>query len=122
MVAPKRRLMTVLVRARRRIQKLGPYQSLILVLLPTLLVEPLKLVAVYVAGEGHWLSGTGIMIAAYAVSLLVVERLFTLAKPKLMTIGWFATFWIWYTNVRRKTWTWFRCAMTKRRVLPVCDR
>jgi hypothetical protein len=34
--------MTVLSGIRRRIQKLGPYQSLILILLPLLLVEPLE--------------------------------------------------------------------------------
>jgi hypothetical protein len=37
-----RRPMTVLSGIRRRIQKLGPYQSLILILLPLLLVEPLE--------------------------------------------------------------------------------
>ena len=50
-----RRPMTVLSCIRRRIQKLGPYQSLILILLPLLLVEPLKLVALVIAGKGHWL-------------------------------------------------------------------
>jgi hypothetical protein len=38
--------MTALSSIRRRIQKLGPYQSFILLLLPLLLVEPLKLAAV----------------------------------------------------------------------------
>jgi len=43
--------MTVLAGARRAIQKLGPYQSLALLLVPVTLVEPLKLVALVVAGE-----------------------------------------------------------------------
>jgi hypothetical protein len=58
--------MTALSGIRRRIQKLGPYQSLILILLPLLLVEPLKLAALVIAGKGHWLAGTGIIIGAYA--------------------------------------------------------
>ena len=83
--------MTALASARRRFQQLGPYQSLALVLLPIILVEPLKIAAMFFAGHGHWLSGTGILIAAYLVSLLFVERLFKVVKSKLMTIRWFAT-------------------------------
>jgi hypothetical protein len=33
------------------------------------------------AGGGHWLTGTGIMMAAYAVSLVFVERLFKVVSP-----------------------------------------
>jgi hypothetical protein len=58
------------------IEQLGPYQSLLLLAFPTSLVEPLKLVGVAVAGEGHWITGTFMTIAAYGCSLLLVERLF----------------------------------------------
>jgi hypothetical protein len=88
----RRREMTFLARTRRRLQKMSPYLSLALLLVPLLLVEPLKLVAVFIAGKGHWLTGTGMLIGAYAVSLLFVERLFRMIKPKLMTLGWFARF------------------------------
>jgi hypothetical protein len=92
-----RRPMTVLSGIRRRIQKLGPYQSLILILLPLLLVEPLKLVALVIAGKGHWLAGTGMIIGAYATSLLCVERLFRALKPKLLMMSWFAKGWTWFS-------------------------
>jgi hypothetical protein len=103
-----RRSMPPLAFARRQIQQLGPYQSLALILLPILLVEPLKVAAVFVAGEGHWLAGTGILVAAYATSLVFVERLFKVVKPKLMTMNWFASIWMWFTAVRDKAWVWFR--------------
>jgi hypothetical protein len=48
----RRRTMTGLANVRRRIQKLSPYSSLALLLVPIALVEPLKLVALFVAGEG----------------------------------------------------------------------
>jgi hypothetical protein len=96
--------MTALASARRQIQQLGPYQSLVLMLLPILLVEPLKIVALFVAGNGHWLTGTGMMMAAYAVSLVFVERLFKVVKSKLMTMNWFAHIWTWYTAVRDTAW------------------
>ena len=76
-----RREMTALARLRRRIQQLGPYQSLALLIVPVGLVEPLKLVALFVAGKGHWLSGTAMIIGAYVVSLFFVERLFRVIKP-----------------------------------------
>jgi hypothetical protein len=56
--AQRRRRFTVLAGARRRIQKLGPYPSMVLMGVPLMLVEPLKLAALFVAGNGHWLTGT----------------------------------------------------------------
>ena len=102
----RRREMTFLARTRRRLQKMSPYLSLALLLVPLLLVEPLKLVAVFIAGKGHWLTGTGMLIGAYAVSLLFVERLFRMIKPKLMTLGWFVRLWIWFTAFRAKVIPW----------------
>jgi hypothetical protein len=66
----RRRRMTLWSNIRRQLQAFGPYQSLMLMLVPVLLVEPLKFVALLVAGEGHWLGGTGIILAAYATSLV----------------------------------------------------
>ena len=85
---------------RRFLERLGPYQSLGLLLLPVGLVEPLKLVAVAVAGTGHWMIGTAVMVAAYAGSLLVVERLFKILKPKLLTLNWFACLWTRFLDLR----------------------
>jgi hypothetical protein len=98
--------MALLTRARRRIQKLSPYLSLALLLVPLILVEPLKLIALFVAGEGHWLTGTGMIIGAFAVSLLVVERLFKVVKPKLMTLSWFAKLWTRWVALRNKLSPW----------------
>jgi hypothetical protein len=84
------------------IERLGPYQSLTLLAVPTGIVEPMKLVAVAVAGEGHWFTGTAIMLIAYAGSLLVVERLFRIVKPKLLTIPWFARLWGHLVDLRAK--------------------
>jgi hypothetical protein len=98
--------MTLLARARRRIQRLGPYQSLALLLVPLSLVEPLKLLALFVAGKGHWLTGTGMLVAAYAGSLLLVERLFRVVKPKLLMLDWFAKLWRGVLALRNKIIPW----------------
>jgi hypothetical protein len=57
------------------------------------MIEPLKFVAVAIAGEGHWITGTAMIVVAYAGSLFVVEQLFRIVKPKLMTLSWFAKLW-----------------------------
>jgi hypothetical protein len=97
---------------RRRIERLGPYPSLVLLAVPTAIVEPLKLLAVFIAGKGHWITGTIAGICAYAFSLLVLERLFVVVKPKLLTIPWFAAIWKWIVRVRGKALTWLRAKWT----------
>lgn len=107
---PPQRSQGFLPRLRRSIERLGPYQSLVLLLIPTSLVEPLKLIAVAVAGEGHWITGTIMIVAAYAASLLFIERLFVIVKPKLLTLPWFARLWDWFVNIRGKAVGLFRRA------------
>ena len=87
---------------RHWVQGLGPYASLAVVAVPLAIVEPLKLVAAVVAGSGHWLTGTITIGCAYLVSLFFVERLFVIAKPKLLTLPWFAAGWNWFVAVRGK--------------------
>jgi hypothetical protein len=95
--------MTFLAKARRRIQKISPYLSLLVLLVPLLLVEPLKIAALFLAGKGHWITGTGILVAAYIVSLFFVERFFRVMKPQLLMLPWFAKLWRWYETARNKT-------------------
>jgi hypothetical protein len=84
------------------IRALGPYQSLALLALPACMVEPLKLFAIAVAGEGHWFTGIGMIIAAYAASVLIIERLFAVVKPRLLKLRWFAKLWARVVDFRYK--------------------
>jgi hypothetical protein len=93
---------------KRRIENLGPYQSLFLLAVPTATVEPLKLVAVAIAGEGHWVAGTAMIVTCYLLSLVLVERLFIIVKPKLLTIPWFAKLWTTILAVRASIAASFR--------------
>jgi hypothetical protein len=102
----RRREMTLVAGVRRRIQRLGPYQSMVLLAIPVAVVEPLKFVSLFVAGKGHWLTGTGMIVAAYAVSLLILERLFRVVRPRLMTLGWFARLWAGYVGLRNRVMPW----------------
>jgi hypothetical protein len=97
----------LLSRVRHSIQRLGPYQSLVLLAVPVSVVEPLKLAAVVIAGEGHWITGTVVIICAYAVSLFLIDRLFRIVKPKLLTLPWFARSWNWFLALRGRALVWF---------------
>jgi hypothetical protein len=80
-------------RARAWVDALRPYQCLLILAVPIGIVEPLKLVAVALLGAGHWIAGTSMIAGAYAVSLLLVERLLVLFKPKLLKLPWLAKVW-----------------------------
>jgi hypothetical protein len=97
-------------RLRHWIERLGPYQSLLLLAVPTSIVEPLKLVALAIAGDGHWITGAVMIVAAYATSLLLVERLFMIVKPKLLKLRWFARLWCKFITVRYALAACFRHA------------
>jgi hypothetical protein len=79
-----------------------------LLAVPTSLIEPLKLIGVAVAGKGHWITGTAMVVAAYIGSFLLVERLFRIVKPKLLTLPWFARFWAQIIALQTKVVYWFR--------------
>jgi hypothetical protein len=89
---------------RRQIERLPPYPALLILAVPLAVVEPLKLATIFVAGEGHWITGGLVMIFAYAVSLFVTHWLFQVVKPKLLTLPWFARGWAWFAGARKKTW------------------
>lgn len=69
---------------------LGPYPSLVLVLVPLALLEPAKPVGAWLFATGRPMAGAAVIIGAELVKITLVERLFHIAKPKLLTIGWFA--------------------------------
>ena len=67
----------------------------------------MKLMAVAVAGQGHRVTGSTGMVAAYAVSILVVERLFEMVEPKRSTLDWFAKAWTRFVALHRRMVDWF---------------
>ena len=106
---------------RQAIEKLGPYPSLILLALPVVIVEPPKVVALAIMQSGHILVGIAVLLVSEALSLLVVERLFEVVKPKLLELHWFAVVWGWFTLLRDQLLTWFHATWAWPIVLRVRD-
>lgn len=72
------------------IQSLPPYPSLLVFLLPSALVFPLKLVSLWLIASGH-LVVAGLMFAgAKVVGTALLARIFQLTQPRLMQLAWFA--------------------------------
>jgi hypothetical protein len=92
-----------------------PYHSLLILAVPLAIVEPLKLVALFVVGGGHFIAGVLVMICAYAGSFFITERLFVVLKPKLLTLPWFDVAWQWFVTVRDKLVYWLRRTWTRQR-------
>jgi hypothetical protein len=72
------------------IMRLPPYAALVVFALPTLLLLPLKLLALVLIAKGQVLLAGLLFIAAKVVATALIARLFMLTQPALMQIGWFA--------------------------------
>jgi hypothetical protein len=70
--------------------RLPPYGALCLFAAPSLLLLPVKLVALYLMSHGKASLGVGVVIAAKLAGTALVARIFSLTRPKLLTLAWFA--------------------------------
>jgi hypothetical protein len=71
------------------IQRLPPYAALAVFLVPSALLLPLKLLALYLITAGYKLAAGSLFIGAKVVGTAIVARLFQLTQGQLMRIGWF---------------------------------
>jgi hypothetical protein len=64
--------------------------SLCLLLVPWLIVEPLKPLGFLLFHRHHHLAATTVIVAGELGKLATFDQLFDMAKPKLLTLHWFA--------------------------------
>ena len=95
------------------IARLPPYAALLAFALPTLILLPLKFLALFLIARGQLLLASLLFIAAKVVATALIARLFELTQPALMQIGWFAwshdTVMPWkeaLTEQVRTSWPW----------------
>ncbi|AOW14840.1 hypothetical protein LPB72_20635 [Hydrogenophaga crassostreae] len=72
------------------IRRLPPYAALALLGGPALTLLPIKLLALWLIGQGHAVSGLMVILAAKVLGTAVVAHLFALTQPALMRLDWFA--------------------------------
>jgi hypothetical protein len=93
----------VLRRLSAWIRSLRPYPSLALFSIPVILLEPVKPLAAYLAATGQMVSSVTTLIVGELLKLVLVERLFSLTRDKLMKIP--AFLWV-YTNSAKQRHGW----------------
>jgi hypothetical protein len=77
-------------RAEAAIARLPPYLALVVFVLPSALLLPLKFLAVFLIAKGQLVLAGLTFAAAKVGATALVARLFLLTRPALMQIGWFA--------------------------------
>lgn len=107
----------------RWIAGLPPLGALIVFVLPTTLLLPLKFVAVWLLANGKYWTATALFAGAKVASTALIARIFTLTKPTLMQIAWFARAYNWFVPWKdalfaqiRASWIWRYGRMVKTRV------
>ncbi len=113
----------VFARIERAIVGLPPYGALVALAVPTSLLFPLKLLAVYLVAQGKVIAAGLLFIGAKIASTALIARVYLLVRPALMRIGWFAYLhdlvmpWKDALFVRiRASWAWRYGRMVKTRV------
>lgn len=107
----------------RWIAGLPPYGALVVFALPSALLLPLKLLALFLIAQGYKTAAAALFIGAKVVGTALVARIYQLTETALMRIGWFK--WL-YDRVMpwkdalfasiRASWAWRYGRIVKARV------
>jgi hypothetical protein len=82
-----------------RLRRLPPWGALLAFFVPVVLLLPVKVLALFLFGNGHAASALTVLVLAKLVGTALVARIFQLVEAALMRIPWFAR---WYP--RWKAW------------------
>lgn len=72
----------------RFMERLPPYPTLLVFLIPIVVIEPFKLLSVWLLARGQFLSGLALFIIAEVLRFGLVAFLFKTCSEKLLSIGW----------------------------------
>jgi hypothetical protein len=111
------------------VARLPPWAALIVVLLPSFLLVPVKLFALWLIGVGKGGLGLTVIVVAKILGTALVARLFTLTRPALKRLLWFEAIygrWVsWKESVIarvRVSWAWRVGRVVKRSVVARMQR
>jgi hypothetical protein len=106
-----------------RIAALPPYAALAVFIVPTLLLLPVKVAALWLLGAGQAGLGLALIVITKLAGTALVARLFQLTRPALLQLAWYArlysrwTVWKGVVVARvRASWAWRVGRVVKRRV------
>ncbi len=91
-----------------KIAVLPPYGALAVFLVPAMVLLPFKIAALWLIARHHTILGLQVFIAAKLVGTALLAWIFSLTKPSLMTIGWFARAYTWFVNWKKRIFDYVR--------------
>lgn len=92
----------VLRRFEAWIARLPPKWALAMFLTPTVVLFPFKILSLAAFARGQYALGLLVALGAKGVGTALVARIFTLCKPTLMGVPWFARAHAWVSGVRTR--------------------
>lgn len=78
-----------LVRMQQWVERLSPYAALLIFLAPTLLLLPVKILALLSITHGHPTLGLAIIVSAKLLGTALVARIYALTRRSLLSLAWF---------------------------------
>lgn len=98
----------------RLLRGLPPYAALAVLLLPSLLILPIKLGAVWLVAKGRVGLGVALIVAAKVGGTALVAWMFGLIQPALMRLAWFVRLHARWTLWKAELLAWVRASATWR--------
>ncbi|HEY0953937.1 MAG TPA: hypothetical protein VGE36_04220 [Roseateles sp.] len=92
------------------LRRLPPRWAFVVLVLPSLLILPIKLAAVWLVAEGHALLGVAVIVAAKLFGTALLAWLFQLIQPALMQLPWFALLYTRWTGWKAELLAWVRAS------------
>jgi hypothetical protein len=92
------------------LRRLPPYGALAVLLLPSLLILPIKLAALWLVAAGRVTLGVALVIAAKLVGTALLAWLFGAIQPALMRLDWFARLYLRWSGWKAELLVWVRAS------------
>lgn len=90
--------------------RLPPYGAAAVFLLPGVLLLPVKIGALWLIAHGYTLTGLQTIIVAKLLGTALVARIFTLTRPALMSVAWFARLYTWVMAWRARIYGYVKAS------------
>lgn len=85
-----------------------PYLVLVMLAVPFVVIEPVKVFALYWIALGHVVQGTVLLVFAHVLSIFTLDRIYHTGKGQLDKIGWFARLMGWVVGLRDWAFGWVK--------------
>lgn len=92
------------------LKRLPPRWAFVVLVLPSLLILPVKVLALWLISMGRVTLGLAVIVAAKVVGTALLAWLFQLIQPALMQLPWFARLYARWTAWKAELLAWVRAS------------